>query len=85
MHDNSTHLVKMANEISHFFRLKPEEQAVAGTANHIKRYWDPRMRAKMAEHLAHGGEGLNPLALKAVQLVCTPAPAGAPASAKNHS
>jgi formate dehydrogenase subunit delta len=70
MHDNAAHLVKMANEISNFFRLKPEDQAVAGTANHIKRFWDPRMKAKMAEHLAHGGEGLNPLALKATTLVC---------------
>jgi formate dehydrogenase subunit delta len=72
MHDNTTHLVKMANDISNFFRLRPEEQAVAGTANHIKRFWDPRMRAKMAEHLAHGGDGLNPIALKAVQQVCVP-------------
>lgn len=72
MHNGSDILVKMANDISNFFRLKPEEVAVAGTANHIKRYWDPRMRAKMAEHLAHGGAGLNPLALKAVQQVCKP-------------
>ncbi len=70
MHDGNTHLVKMANDISNFFRLRPEEQAVAGTANHIKRFWDPRMRAKMTEHLAHGGEGLNPIALKACQQVC---------------
>jgi formate dehydrogenase subunit delta len=75
MHDQNGHLVKMANDISNFFRLRPEEQAVAGTANHIKRFWDPRMRAKMAEHLAHGGEGLNPIALKAVQQVCKPASA----------
>ena len=73
MHDNSGHLVKMANDISNFFRIRPEEQAVAGTANHIKRFWDPRMRAKMAEHLAHGGEGLTPIALKACQHVCKPA------------
>jgi formate dehydrogenase subunit delta len=72
MHDNAAHLVKMANDISNFFRLRPEEQAIAGTANHIKRYWDPRMRTKMAEHLAHGGEGLNPLALKAAQVACKP-------------
>ena len=76
MHDN--HLVKMANQIADFFRLRPEEQAVAGAADHIKKFWDPRMRAKMAEHLAHGGEGLNPIALKATQLVCKPpaAPSG---------
>ena len=67
------HLVKMANEISNFFRLKPEEAAVAGTADHIKKFWDPRMRAKMAAHLASGGEGLNPLALKASKRACAPA------------
>ena len=72
MHDSTGHLVRMANDISNFFRIRPEEQAVAGTANHIKRFWEPRMRAKMADHLAHGGEGLNPIALKACQQVCKP-------------
>jgi hypothetical protein len=33
------------------------------------------MRTKMAEHLAKGGEGLNPLARAAVEQVCTPAAA----------
>jgi formate dehydrogenase subunit delta len=72
MHDNNALLVKMANEISYFFRLRPEEQAIAGTANHIKRFWDPRMRKKMAEHLAHGGEGLTPLAREAAMRACKP-------------
>jgi hypothetical protein len=31
------------------------------------------MRAKMAEHLTAGGEGLNPLARAAVERVCKPA------------
>jgi len=64
------HLVKMANQIADFFRLKPEEEAVAGAADHIVKFWDPRMRAKMAAYLAQGGEGLNPLALKATQRAC---------------
>ena len=76
MHNDNSHLVKMANQIAMSFRLKPEEQALASTANHIKRFWDPRMKAKMAEHLAHGGAGLDPLALKAVQQVCKPVTAG---------
>jgi formate dehydrogenase subunit delta len=67
------HLVKMANQIADFFRLKPEEEAVAGAADHIVKFWDPRMRSKMAAHLAAGGEGLNPLALKAAQRACPPA------------
>ena len=71
MHDDG--LVRMANQIADFFRLKPEDQAVAGAADHIKKFWDPRMKVKMAAHLAHGGEGLNPLALKAATLACKPA------------
>jgi formate dehydrogenase subunit delta len=72
MHDNNALLVKMANEISFFFRLKPEEQAIAGTANHIRRFWDPRMRKKLAEHLAGGGEGLTPLAREGAMRACQP-------------
>jgi formate dehydrogenase subunit delta len=70
MHDDG--LVRMANQIADFFRLRPHEQAVAGAADHIRRFWDPRMRAKMAEHLAHGVEGLNPIAHEAVERVCKP-------------
>ena len=66
-------LVRMANDISNFFRIQPEDQAVTGTADHIKRFWEPRMRAQMAEHLAHGGAGLNPIARKACERVCKPA------------
>lgn len=68
-------LVRMANQIADFFRLQPQEQAVAATADHIRRFWDPRMRAKMAEHLAHGGAGLNPIARSAADRVCKPAAA----------
>lgn len=48
-------------------------RALADASNHIRYFWDPRMRAKMAEHLTAGGEGLNPLARAAVERVCKPA------------
>jgi len=71
---NSTDtLVRMANQIADFFKIQPEQEAVAGTADHIKKFWDPRMRKMMNEHLAHGGAGLNPIALQAAQQVCKPA------------
>jgi formate dehydrogenase subunit delta len=73
MHDDN--LVRMANQIADFFRNKPEVQAVAGAADHIRKFWDPRMRAKMAEHLAHGGDGLSALARAAAELACAPAKA----------
>jgi formate dehydrogenase subunit delta len=75
-------LVRMANQIADFFKIQPGDEAVAGTADHIRRFWDPRMRAMMTQHLAHGGAGLNPIALKATQIVCKPA---AQSSAGTHS
>lgn len=68
-------LVRMANQIADFFKVHPEEEAIASTANHIRLFWDPRMRAKMTEHLAAGGEGLNALARQAAERVCKPATA----------
>ena len=61
------HLVHMANDISHFFAAEPQRaDAIAGIANHIQRFWDPRMRRQIAAHLAAGGEGLDELARAAV-------------------
>ena len=62
-------MIRMANQIASYFRAYPEEEAVRETAKHIKSFWDPRMRRKLASHLAAGGEGLDPLALKAGKLL----------------
>jgi len=72
-HSSMDTLVRMANQIADFFKVQSADLAVAGTADHIRKFWDPRMRSMMTEHLAHGGAGLNPIALKAVQQVCKPA------------
>ena len=39
-------LVRMANQIADFFKIQPANEAVAGTADHIRRFWDPRMRTE---------------------------------------
>ena len=72
MNSDSETLVRMANQIADFFKSQPEEDALKGAANHIRYFWDPRMRTKMAEHLKAGGAGLSPLARAAVEQVCTP-------------
>ncbi len=61
-------LVSMANDIANFFHSEPDRAAaVDGVANHLKRFWDPRMRRKIVAHLAeHRGEGLSELARAAV-------------------
>jgi formate dehydrogenase subunit delta len=60
-------LVYMANQIGKFFAHQGEEKAVAAIADHLAKFWDPRMRAAILEHLAAGGAGLDPTVLRAVQ------------------
>jgi formate dehydrogenase subunit delta len=59
---SAEHLVKMANDIGDFFRAEPvREDAIAGIANHISRFWTKRMREKLAAYLKSGGDGLDDL------------------------
>ena len=44
-------LAYMANQIGKFFAHQPREQAVAAIADHIRRFWDPRMRRDILAHL----------------------------------
>ncbi len=53
-------LIYMANQIGKFFASQGTEKAAAGTADHIKKFWDPRMRAQIIAHLKAGGAGLDP-------------------------
>jgi formate dehydrogenase subunit delta len=66
-HNSADKLVKMANQIGKFFAAQRHSDAVAGTAEHLKKFWDPRMRAGIIAHLEHGGAGLDPVPLEAVQ------------------
>ena len=61
------HLVSMANQIARFFAHRGETRAVAEIADHLRKFWDPRMRRAIDQHLANGGAGLDPLARKAVE------------------
>jgi formate dehydrogenase subunit delta len=68
------HLVKMANDIGDFFRAEPERaDAVAGIANHLQRFWDPRMRRALISYVKEGGKGLDDLVREAVATLKVPA------------
>lgn len=62
------HLVRMANDIADYFRSEPDRAlAVAGVCNHMKKFWDPRMRKQIASYLREqAGDGLSELARAAV-------------------
>ena len=53
-------LEEMANQIADFFSPYPDERAVEGIRNHLRNYWDPRMRVALLEHDSGGGAGLDP-------------------------
>lgn len=60
-------LVYMANQIGKFFTSQGHDQAVAGTLDHIKKFWDRRMREAIVAHLASGGRGLDPSVRQAIE------------------
>jgi formate dehydrogenase subunit delta len=62
------HLVEMANQIGHFHRSFPDHaEALKGTAMHIRRGWEPRMRRALLAHIDEaGGAGLEPIVLEAI-------------------
>ncbi|MEJ1966952.1 MAG: formate dehydrogenase subunit delta [Gammaproteobacteria bacterium] len=67
-------LIKMANQIGAFFDgeggLDHPEEAALLTATHLRKYWEPRMRIQIIEHLqSHDGEGLDEVARSGVALL----------------
>ena len=53
-------LVYMANQIGKFFQSQGHGKAVPGIADHIRKFWDPRMLKAIFAHLDAGGAGLDP-------------------------
>jgi formate dehydrogenase subunit delta len=59
-HNTEDRLVYMANQIGKFFQSQGHDKEVAGVAEHIHKFWDPRMRRAIFAHLDAGGAGLDP-------------------------
>ena len=56
-HGSAEHLVQMANDIGNFFRSEPSaRKPIAGIANHIAKFWTPRMRQKLLAHVKEHGD-----------------------------
>jgi len=66
MSSSPDRLVYMANQIGKFFQSQGHDKAVPGVAEHIKKFWDPRMLRAIFAHLDAGGAGLKPNALEAL-------------------
>lgn len=59
-------MVMMANQIAAFFNTQPGD-ASEKIADHLRDYWEPRMRAQLLDYIGQGGAGLNPSVEKAAK------------------
>jgi formate dehydrogenase subunit delta len=66
-HGSNDKLVYMANQIGMFFKAQDLDTASAKIAEHITKFWDPRMRRAIVAYLDAGGTGLDPAARQAVE------------------
>ncbi len=63
------HLVKMANNIASFFEAEPDiAKGAKSVAEHLRNFWDPRMRRQILSHVDElQGAGLKLLVLEALR------------------
>ena len=63
------HLVKMANDIGDFFQAEPDKaKGAKGVADHIRAFWEPRMRSQILTHIdQNAGQGLDEFVLGALR------------------
>lgn len=60
-------LVRMVNQIGTFFEAMPDRAAaLEEMAQHIRRFWEPRMRQQLMAHVDQGGDGLDLMAQEAI-------------------
>jgi formate dehydrogenase subunit delta len=60
-------LVMMANQIGKFFVPQRLADPVDAIADHLRKFWDPRMRAAIIAHLEQGGTDLDDPVRQAVR------------------
>jgi formate dehydrogenase subunit delta len=63
----------MANQIGKFFATEDPKTAVAMIADHLQKFWDPRMRAEIVAYIDGGGKGLDGPVQQAVLTLRKPA------------
>ena len=68
--NNVENLVTMANQIGDFFEsLKNRTKSLEEISLHLKRFWEPRMRRALLEHVEKsGGAGLKDIVLESIRL-----------------
>ena len=69
MSHNEATEIKLINKIVVHFAYLPNEQAVAEVANHVHRFWDPRMKRRLFELVDSQTTRFEPVAVAAAALL----------------
>nr|WP_294557401.1 formate dehydrogenase subunit delta [uncultured Rhodopila sp.] len=64
-------LAYMANQIGRFFQSQKTATAVHSIEDHLRKYWDPRMRQTIVTQLREGSIQLDPPVREAVERLGT--------------
>ena len=65
-------LTRMTKQIAEFFAPYGHEASVDGIAEHIRNFWDPRMRAALLGKADQDPDALLPVVLEAAKKLSTP-------------
>ncbi|WP_040489618.1 formate dehydrogenase subunit delta [Fulvimarina pelagi] len=66
-------LVYMGNQIAKFFQSTPEGARSQGVADHINKFWEPRMRTQLFQKVEAGETSeFHPLLLEALPRIRRP-------------
>ena len=64
--ETQARLITMANQIARNFEALGPDHAVAATADHLVKFWDPRMKAQIVALAASDTESFEPITALAV-------------------
>jgi formate dehydrogenase subunit delta len=60
-------VVRLGNDLARNFAALGPEAAAEQVAAHIRRFWEPRMRRELLEHVAGGDPRVEPLLARAAE------------------
>ena len=69
MSHNEATEIRLINKIVVHFAYLPTEQAVTEVANHVSRFWDPRMKRRLFELVDSETTDFEPVAVAAAALL----------------
>jgi formate dehydrogenase subunit delta len=61
--------IRLINQVVVHFGYLPTAQAVTEVADHVRKFWDPRMRRRLFDLVDARAGGLEPVALAATALL----------------